>query len=98
MVMGMSLKDCREKNNLSIIDVARKIGVDRRTYYLWESQNKDIPSSMLIKLAMIFKCSINDLLDFHPELYLYEYDFLELQKKVGELDLLVKGLMDKMKQ
>ena len=59
----MSLRDCREKSDLSIIETARKLVVDRRKYYLWESQNKDIPSSMLIKMAYIFQFSLNDLLD-----------------------------------
>ena len=96
--MGMSLKDCREKNNLSIVEVARKIGVDRRTYYLWESQNKDIPSSMLIKLALLFKCPLNDLLDFYSETFQYEKEILELKKKLNEMDFMLDSLIDKIRK
>lgn len=86
----MSLRDCRERVDMSITHVANELGVDRRTYYLWESCNRDIPSSMLIKLAKLFKCSLNDLLDYYPDssdsLYVYvkrEYidQFIELAKK-----------------
>lgn len=94
----MSLRDCREKNNLSIIEVAKSIGVDRRTYYLWESQNKDIPSSMLIKLALLFNCSINDLLDFYPDSFPYEKDILELKKKIDEMNFTLDTLIKKIRK
>lgn len=87
----MSLRNCREKIDMSITHVANELGIDRRTYYLWESCNKDIPSSMLIKLANLFKCSLNDLLDYYPDapdiMYVYvkrEYinQFIEIAKKL----------------
>lgn len=83
----MSLKNCREKKDLSITYVAKNIGVDRRTYYLWESQGKDIPSSMIIKLANLFDCSLNELLDYPVEKNICnEKDLLEI-KKYAELIL-----------
>lgn len=87
----MSLRDCRENIDMSITQVANELGIDRRTYYLWESCNKDIPSSMLIKLAKLFKCSLNELLDYYPDaldsMYVYvkrEYinQFIEIAKKL----------------
>lgn len=73
----MSLKNCRENANMNITKVANLLGVDRRTYYLWESQGKDIPSSMLVKLANIFHCTLNDLLDFFPDDEISESEFLK---------------------
>lgn len=76
----MSLRDCRERTDFDITEVARIIGVDRRTYYLWESQGKDIPSSMLIKLARLFDCTLNDLLDYSTYESTYKMDILGLIK------------------
>lgn len=85
------MRNCREKIDMSITHVANELGIDRRTYYLWESCNKDIPSSMLIKLAKLFKCSLNDLLDYYLDapnsMYVYvkrEYinQFIEIAKKL----------------
>lgn len=89
----MSLRNCRESIDLSISEVAKKIGVDRRTYYLWESQNKDIPSSMLIKLAELFGCSINELLDYYPETKSYQENIEEIKFHLEEATKLIKKIV-----
>lgn len=63
----MSLKSCRERKDITIKEMIAKLGIDRKTYYNWESKNRDIPSSMLIRIADILGCSLNDILDYHPE-------------------------------
>ncbi len=86
----MSLRNCRENRDLSITETAKIIGVDRRTYYLWESQNKDIPSSMLIKLATLFECSLNELLDYYPEISpvkKIDYHLEEIKKLVKVINI-----------
>lgn len=52
---GARLKELREKNGMSVADLAGKIGVASRTIYAWESQERDIALSSLPDLASAFK-------------------------------------------
>ena len=63
----MSLKSCREMKDITIKEMTALLGIDRKTYYNWESKNRDIPSSMLTRIADILDCSLNDILDYHPQ-------------------------------
>ena len=51
----------RIKKNLSKTELAKKLNVDRKTYYNWERTN-DIPASKLILMSKIFEVSIDYLL------------------------------------
>ncbi len=84
----MSLKNCRENANISIKEITKLLGIDRKTYYNWETKQKDIPSSMLIKLADIFSCSLNELLDYNQpkECYLSQKDIEEIKSLLKMID------------
>lgn len=84
----MSLKTCRERKDFPIKKMVELLGVDRKTYYNWESKQKDIPSSMLIKIADILGCTINEILDYYPDsgVYLSKQDLIEVKSILYSLD------------
>lgn len=51
----------RAKRKMSIDDLAKRVGVTRKTIYNWESAGA-IPQNALEKMADIFGCSIDYLL------------------------------------
>lgn len=51
----------RAKRKMSVEDLAKQIGVTRKTIYNWENAG-NIPMSALIKMADLFNCSIDYLL------------------------------------
>lgn len=60
MNIGKILKECRIEKGLSVIQVAKEIGIDRTTYFRYENGNvKNIPIQNLIKLASILDIDLN---------------------------------------
>ena len=51
----------RARQGLTVEELAGQIGISRRTYYTWQSNN-NIPASKLIAMAKLFGCSIDYLL------------------------------------
>lgn len=51
----------RARHGLNAEDLAKKLGVSRKTLYNWTNSG-NIPSSALIRMADIFQCSIDYLL------------------------------------
>lgn len=104
----MSLKICRKAKNITIKEMVALLGIDRKTYYNWETKNRDIPSSMLTRIADILDCSLNDILDYYPETkekYLSQTDMDQdnlmelsayLQKKREELKVPRRIIADKL--
>lgn len=86
----MSLKSCREKANITIKRIVEILGIDRKTYYNWETKQKDIPSSMLIRLADILSCSLNDLLDYKKT-----KEYTLTQEEIDEIHYLLKMIGNK---
>lgn len=52
----------RAKRKMSQDELAKELGVTRKTIYNWENSGR-IPRKKLIKMAEIFDCSIDYLLD-----------------------------------
>lgn len=46
------------RNNMTVEDFTKAIGVSRRTYYSWLQTHK-VPSTKLIQMAKLFHCSLN---------------------------------------
>lgn len=46
------------RNHMTVEDLTNAIGVQRRTYYLWQTTRK-VPSTKLIEMARIFGCSLD---------------------------------------
>lgn len=55
----LPLKAHRALNDMSQQDVAEKVGVNRMTYANWEKYETFPDAIQLIKLAQIFKCSLD---------------------------------------
>ena len=55
----LPLKAHRALNDMSQQDVAEKVGVNRMTYANWEKYETFPDAVQLIKLAQIFKCSLD---------------------------------------
>ena len=55
----LPLKAHRALNDMSPQDVAEKVGVNRMTYANWEKYETFPDAVQLIKLAQIFKCSLD---------------------------------------
>lgn len=51
----------RVRNNLTQEEFSKQLGVERRTYYSWQLNDK-IPTSKLIEISKMFNCSIDYLL------------------------------------
>ena len=60
--MHRRIKDLREDEDLRQIDVAKVLGCTQRAYSHYERGDTDIPTDILIKLAKLYKTSIDYLL------------------------------------
>ena len=62
MNIGEILKEARIKKGLSVIEVARALGIDRTTYFRYENnQVKNIPVQNLLKLADMLDINLNEM-------------------------------------
>ena len=60
MNIGEILKESRIEKGLSVIEVARILGIDRTTYFRYENnQVKNIPIQNLLKLADMLDIDLN---------------------------------------
>ena len=51
----------RARRNMTVEDLAKKIGISVRTFYTWQGSG-NIPATKLIAMAELFDCSIDYLL------------------------------------
>ena len=62
MNIGEILKEARIKKGLSVIEIARALGIDRTTYFRYENnQVKNIPIQNLLKLADMLDIDLNEM-------------------------------------
>ena len=55
--LKLNIKQLREENALSQKEIAKKLGVSRSTYSLWELEINMIPLPRLIDLCKMYHCS-----------------------------------------
>ena len=60
--LKLNIKFMREEDGISQEELAKKLGVSRSTYSLWELEIAMIPLPRLIDLCKIYKCSIDYIL------------------------------------
>lgn len=58
----MNFKQLRLSRNMTQEDVATQLGVQRSTVAMWETTNARPRASMLVKLAALYGCTVDDLL------------------------------------
>lgn len=56
------LKDLREDNDLYQKDIAKVLNISQTGYSKYETETNDIPTSILIKLALFYEVSIDYIL------------------------------------
>lgn len=59
----MKIKELRKSKNMTQNELANSIGVERTTVTMWETGNSVPSIDALKKLAEIFNCKIDDLID-----------------------------------
>ena len=62
MAFYRRLRDLREDNDLTQNQVAEYLGMKQPQYYRYESGVRDIPTDVLIKLAALYKTSVDYIL------------------------------------
>lgn len=77
MTVGDRIKNLREQNNLSQIDLATKINVSKQTLYKYENNIvTNIPSDKIELLAKILNCSPAYLMGWEDNLTEHNADLL----------------------
>ena len=61
------IKELRKRNNLSQADVAAKLRVARSTVSMWETGHSEVDNDNLIRLAAMFRVSVDYLLGIADE-------------------------------
>ena len=49
------------RNAMTLEDLSKALNIERKTFYNWENK-KDMPASYLVKMSLIFRVSVDDLL------------------------------------
>lgn len=68
MTLGTNFFNARKKQGLSQEDVAEKLGVSRQTISKWELDETLPDINQSKKLAVLYKVSLDDLIEFDPDL------------------------------
>ena len=58
----MKLKELREENNLKQVEIADYLNVKQNTYSQYESEKRQLPIDVLIKLAKFYKVTTDYIL------------------------------------
>ena len=59
----MKLKELREENNLTQMQVANYLNIKQNTYSQYENEKRQLPIDVLIKLAKFYKVSTDYILE-----------------------------------
>lgn len=59
--MKLLVNDAISKSNLSVTEIAKRLGVHRNTVHGWMRNPQSIKMSHALKLCEILHCSLNDL-------------------------------------
>lgn len=63
-VVRNNIRSLRVKANLTQEEVAKKLGVTRQQYYLYEKEPLKIKVKTLLKLADILNCKVEDFMKY----------------------------------
>ncbi len=60
--IGNKIKDLRKSNGVKVNDLCNELGITASTYYFYESADRDIPISIVVKIAEFYNISVDDLI------------------------------------
>ena len=88
------IKAYRNKNGLTQTEVAKRIGICKSTVSMWENDKSKPSINNLKKLAEIFGCTTDELLEFSDysgkiNVYQISAKIKELKKQIYELEQFV---------
>lgn len=63
-MFAQRLKELRKKNQLTQIDLAKKLGVSNGTVAMWETEKRTPDTAMLNRLCILFDCRMDYLLGY----------------------------------
>lgn len=69
--LKLNIKFMREEEGIPQKEIAKKLGVSRSTYSLWELEINTIPLPRLVELCKIYSCSIDYILGLNKRLKKY---------------------------
>lgn len=64
--MQTKVKEMRERAGLTQQQLADALGISQQSVYYYESEDRDIKSSMLVRMSQILGCTVSELLGFSP--------------------------------
>lgn len=67
------LKDCREDRDLTQTQIGEILGIDQRVYSTYETGKRQIPVNYLMKLALLYKTSLDYLVGLTNNSTPYEH-------------------------
>lgn len=67
----LRLKDLREDNDYTQEEIAKILNCKQNTYQQYESEKRQIPIESLKRLAILYKTSVDYIIDFTNELKPY---------------------------
>lgn len=76
----LKIREVRESKGLSAVKVAEYLGISRSAYSQIEKEKYMINAIMLSRLALIFECTTDELIDFEEIKKIYELNYNSLNK------------------
>ena len=58
----MKLKELREENNLTQVEIAKILNIKQNTYSQYEGEKRQLPIDILIRLSKLYKVSTDYIL------------------------------------
>ena len=73
IIFGNKLKNIRLKNNFTQLEMANKLGITKGTISKWENGKLEPDIEMIKAIAYILNISTDELLNYEPYNYKFEY-------------------------
>ena len=67
MLIGAWIKQYREKNNLTLEEFGKKVGVNKQTVSRWENGSLEPSVDMYYQLSQVFRIPLDEILSRHPK-------------------------------
>ncbi len=88
------IRDLREDNHLTQLDVANYLNMSRAAYNHYELGRTNLTEDIIIKLAKLYHTTPNVILNFSKKSKNYNTDFLKLYKKIKYSKINIDYLID----